>query len=1033
MAFLPEYAELHCISHFTFLRGASSPEALVSCAAELGYSALAITDECSLAGVVRAHMVAKQKKLKLIIGSEFQLDDGVRFVLLAMGRRGYGQLSSLISLARCSATKGNYKLSRVQMAEHLLDDCLALWLPGDVFDNKKNHRDELTCLADLFPHRLWIAVELLLSGRDQEKLQQLQRLGNELGLPLCAAGDVQMHKRSQRVLHDTVTAIRLNTPLPQLGSKLAVNGEQYLRAPQRLAGLYPLQLLSETVHIAERCHFSLDELRYEYPHELVPDGYTPSQWLRDKVEEGAQKRWPQGVPAHVRKNIEHELVLVAELKYEPYFLTVYDIVCYARSQNILCQGRGSAANSVICFCLGITEVDPARMSLLFERFVSKERDEPPDIDVDFENERREEVIQYIYKKYGRDRAALAATVITYRPRSAIRDVGKALGLSAVQVERLARSTRWWDSRTLMPERLTELGFSPDNPLIKRLIILVEMLMGFPRHLSQHVGGFIISSGPLIELVPVENAAMNDRTVIQWEKDDLEALGLLKVDVLALGMLSAIRKALAYISEYKGKPFAVSDIEPEDPKVYGMMHRADTIGVFQIESRAQMSMLPRLKPSNYYDLVTQIAIVRPGPIQGDMVHPYLSRRSGREPVSYPSDAVKKVLERTLGVPIFQEQVMQIAMVAAGFTAGEADQLRRAMAAWKRKGGLEPFEEKLLNGMRERGYSDAFAQQIFRQIRGFGDYGFPESHSASFALLAYVSSWLKYYHPAAFTCALLNTQPMGFYAPPQLVQDARRHGVKILPIDARYSEADCAVVVSSKPQTHVLRLGLNMVKGLSRTGVQSLLDAREKQQFSDVHDLANRSCLNRSDLEALAAADALHGLSGDRYRAQWQVSGVEEPLPLFEKNSRPESEVLLPKPSEGQNIVADYASSGVSLRRHPIALLRTRLDKRRVRTAKELWTVRNGAIARVAGLVIGRQRPGTASGVIFVTLEDETGQANVVVWPKVAEVQRKPLLQSQLLLVSGTVQQEDGVLHLVAGRLEDLSPWLGALQTRSRDFH
>ncbi len=837
-----DYAELHCISNFTFLRGASHPEELVARAAELGYRALALTDECSLGGVVRAHLAAKQHALQLIIGSEFRLDDGLRIVLLATERESYGRLSSLISLARRNADKGSYRLTRAQLAQHRLDGCLALWLPS-------SNEEELAWLTELFTRRLWIAVELSLSGKDRAQRQRLQRLGEKYGLPLCACGNVQMHQRCRRVLHDTLTAIRLNTALPQLGRQLAANAEHHLRSLRYLAVLYPKPWLDESWRIAERCRFSLDELRYEYPRELVPEDYSPSAWLRKQVEHGARRRWPKSVPDKVRDALEHELALVAELAYEPYFLTVYDIVCFARRQGILCQGRGSAANSAICYCLGITEVDPERMNLLFERFISKERNEPPDIDVDFEHERREEVIQYIYQKYGRERAALAATVITYRPRSAIRDVGKALGLSAVQIERLARSHRWWDARALIPERLSELGFAPDNPLIRRLVVLVEMLLGFPRHLSQHVGGFVISAGPLIELVPVENAAMKDRTVIQWEKHDLEALGLLKVDVLALGMLSAIRKALAYIGDYQGRTITLADIPAEDPEVYAMLRRADTVGVFQIESRAQMSMLPRLRPRNYYDLVIQIAIVRPGPIQGDMVHPYLARRSGREPVTYPNPEVKSVLQRTLGVPIFQEQVMQLAMVAAGFTAGEADQLRRAMAAWKRKGGLESFEAKLLAGMRERGYSDGYARQIFRQIRGFGDYGFPESHAASFALLAYVSSWLKRHHPAAFICALLNSQPMGFYAPAQLIQDAKRHGVVIRPIDVMYSSIDCALEYQSKlgetqeqrlsmdsplrdkPSScsvqPSLRLGLRMAKGLVLNRYASVIGgARER---------------------------------------------------------------------------------------------------------------------------------------------------------------------------------------------------------------
>jgi error-prone DNA polymerase len=1026
------YAELHCISNFTFLQGASHPEELVARAAALDYRALAITDECSLAGVVRAHVEAKRHRLHLIIGSQFTLDDGLSFILLATNRRGYGQLAALISLARGSADKGDYRLTRMDLIRHDLSDCLALWLPGE--------EQELAFLKERFPKRLWIAVELLLCGNDRTQLKNLRQLAQARDIPLCAAGNVQMHQRDRRLMHDTLTAIRLKTPLPQLGKRLAPNGERHLRSYRRLAQHYPKPLLRETLRIAERCTFSLEELRYEYPSELVPAGYNASGWLRTRVEAGARERWPGGVPDKVLNAIEHELALIGELHYEPYFLTIYDIVCYARSQNILCQGRGSAANSTVCYCLGITAVDPARMDLLFERFISKERNEPPDIDVDFENARREEVIQYIYRKYGRDRAALVATVITYQPRSAIRDVGKALGLDMTQVERLARSTRWWDRQILNPGLLTEMGFSADNPLIKRLITLVEMLIGFPRHLSQHVGGFVISAGPLTQLVPIENAAMEERTVIQWEKDDIEALGLLKVDVLALGMLTAIRKAMGYIGSSQRRELTLADIPAEDPKVYEMMCRADTVGVFQIESRAQMSMLPRLQPRNYYDLVIQIAIVRPGPIQGDMVHPYLLRRSGKSPVTYPSEAIRSVLERTLGVPIFQEQVMQIAMVAAGFSAGEADQLRRAMAAWKRKGGLEPFEDKLRNGMRERGYSDQFARQIFRQIRGFSDYGFPESHSASFALLAYASAWLKHYHPAEFCCALLNSQPMGFYAPAQLLQDAKRHGVEVRPIDVRYSEADCTLEYepardrnrehSARP---ALRLGLNIVKGLSEEGISNLINARRQKDFANLNDLANRGGIQRADLQALAAADALHGLSGDRYRAQWQVSGVEEPLPLFPHHTPDETEVMLPKPSERQNIIDDYTSSGVSLRRHPVALLRSRLTKEHIHTTQALWSIRNGGVARTAGLVIGRQRPGTASGVIFVTLEDETGQANIIVWPKVAEAQRKPLLQSHLLVVSGLVQQQDGVLHLIAGRLEDRSDWLGELETKSRDFH
>jgi len=1069
----PGYAELHCLSNYTFLRGASHPEELVGRAARNGYAALALTDACSVSGVVRAHIAAKRTGLPLIVGSEFQLGDGTKFVLLATDRRSYGGLCALITRGRRAAPKGEHRLGREQVATQPPTGCLALWLPGEEADRGEPDPEPLHWLSGLYPGKTWIGVELLLNGRDMARLGHLRALGRRCGIPLAACGDVHMHARGRRALQDTLTAIRLGKPLAECGFSLYPNGERHLRTRAALAELYPSELLEETVRIAARCRFSLDELRYEYPSELVPEGTTPAAWLRRLVEQGMARRWPCGAPERVHKLIGHELALVAELSYEPYFLTVHDIVRFARERGILCQGRGSAANSAICYCLGITEVDPARMNLLFERFISRERDEPPDIDVDFEHERREEVIQYIYGKYGRERAALAATVITYRSRSAIRDVGKALGLSLEQVGRLAKTVQWWDGAGVLDGQIREAGFTPDNPMIHRLTVLVGTLIGFPRHLSQHVGGFVISRGPLSQLVPVENATMPDRTVIQWEKDDLEALGLLKVDVLALGMLSAIRKALALVSGYDDRVTHMADIPPEDPAVYDMICKADTVGVFQIESRAQMSMLPRLRPRNYYDLVIEIAIVRPGPIQGDMVHPYLARRSGHASVTYPSEAVRSVLERTLGVPIFQEQVMQLAMVAAGFSAGEADQLRRGMAAWKRKGGLEQFEPRLLEGMRSRGYTEAFARQIFSQIKGFGEYGFPESHSASFALLAYVSAWLKRHHPAAFTCALLNSQPMGFYAPAQLVQDARRHGVEVRPVDVRYSAWDCTLEhaagtewqslpgqhgaqttgirapgpvfpgVRESPQTalrgpdatgrHALRLGLRRVKGLSRHGGESVAGARSARPFEDTSDLVARTGLNRRDLECLAAADALAGLEGHRHNAWWRAGGIESPLPLFGVPRLAEEDPMLREPAEGEDIVADYASTGMTLRRHPLALLRARLAKQGYRSAADLATLRNGAVARGAGLVLVRQRPATASGVIFTTLEDETGNINVVVWPATAEIQRKALLKARLLAVTGTLQRESGVTHLVAGRLEDLTEWLGDLEAASRDFH
>jgi error-prone DNA polymerase len=727
------------------------------------------------------------------------------------------------------------------------------------------------------------------------------------------------------------------------------------------------------------------------------------------------------VPPKVRALVEHELRLIAELRYEAFFLTVHDVVRFARSQGILCQGRGSAANSAVCYALGITEVDPARMATLFERFVSKERNEPPDIDVDFEHQRREEVIQYLYAKYGRERAALAATVICYRPRSAVRDLGKALGLAQEQVERVARSLAWWDGRRVLPERLAEAGLDPASPVLGRLVLLTGELVGFPRHLSQHVGGFVISRGPLAELVPIENAAMPGRTVIQWDKDDLEALGLLKVDVLALGMLSAIRRALDSLG------MKMQDIPAEDPAVYAMIQQADTIGVFQIESRAQMSMLPRLRPASFYDLVIEVAIVRPGPIQGGMVHPYLRRRRGQEPVAYPSEAVRSVLERTLGVPIFQEQVMQLAVVAAGFTPGEADRLRRSMAAWKRKGGLEPFEERLVQGMLERGYRREFAESIYRQILGFGEYGFPESHSASFALLVYVSAWLKCHHPAAFCAALLNSQPMGFYAPAQLVQDAQRHGVAVLPPDVGASQWDCTL------QAGALRLGLRMVGGLGEAAAGRIVAARAAGGFASVEDFAHRAALERRDLRCLAQGGALAALAGHRRQAHWAVAGPGLPGGILREAPLGEPLAQLPAPGEGEDIVADYASLGLTLGRHPLALLRERLQRLQLMPAQALRERPHGSTARAAGLVTCRQRPDTASGVVFVTLEDETGTVNVIVWRDLVERQRRELLGAHLLGVEGAIERDGEVVHLIARRLTDHSHLLGSLLARSRDFH
>jgi error-prone DNA polymerase len=832
-------------------------------------------------------------------------------------------------------------------------------------------------------------------------------------------------------LQDVLTAIRLGKPVAQCGYALFPNAEQHLRSRLRLANIYPPETLQETMAIAAQCQFSLDMLRYEYPDELVPQGHTPASYLHEQTWAGAHRRFPAGIPASVQQQIQHELTLIAELRYEPYFLTVYDIVSFARHRHILCQGRGSAANSAVCYCLGITEVDPARSRLLFERFISKERNEPPDIDVDFEHQRREEVIQYIYDKYGRERAALTGVVISYRPRSAIRDSGKALGIDTQIIHQLAKSQHWWDRKENLRERFTECGLDPDSVIAQHWHQIALELMGFPRHLSQHPGGFVIARDKLSRLVPIEKAAMQGRSVVQWDKDDLDALGLLKIDILALGMLSALRRGLEFITQQQGEPFELADIPAEDTATYDMISRADTVGVFQIESRAQMSMLPRLKPRTFYDLVIEVAIIRPGPIQGGMIHPYLRRRQGREPITYPGEDVKLALSRTLGVPIFQEQVMQLAMLAAGFGAGEADQLRRAMAAWKRKGGLEKFHDKLINGMLERGYQPEFAEALFSQIEGFAEYGFPESHAASFALLAYASAWMKCHHPAAFLAALLNSQPMGFYSASQLVQDARRHGVEIRPVDVMVSDWEASLEPCNGQQPAV-RLGLNVVHGLTQLAGWRIEEARAVKDFSDLNDLALRASLSATDLQALAAANALQSIAGHRREALWHAVAATPGKGLLKTTAIAADPIQLAAPSEAQQIIADYRSIGLTLGRHPLALLREHLLKRRLLPASTLADFKQGQIARACGIVTVRQRPATAKGTVFVTLEDETGTVNVIVWPALVERQRQELLQSSLLGVYGIWQTDNSVNHLIAKRLVDLTDLLGSLQTESRDF-
>ena len=1029
---IPNYAELLCCSNFSFLRGASRPEELVQRAHALGYHALALTDECSLAGIVRAHVAAKALGFPLLVGSQFQVQSDAPFtlVVLATNLNGYGNLCEFITRLRRMATKGTYRLALKDISADALADCLVIAVPQR--GSTQAQMDSVArWLLQHFVGRCWLGAEQLRRMDDEMRLHRL-RQGSELtAVPLVAVGDVHMHVRSRKALQDVLTATRVGKPLTGCGHALAPNAEQHLRSRLSLAQCYPEALLAETLKVAERCRFSLDELAYQYPSEVVPAGETPASYLRRLAYEGMGRRWPMGASAKVQQQVEHELALIAELGYEHYFLTVYDIVAFARSEHILCQGRGSAANSAVCYCLGVTEVDPDRTAVLFERFLSKERNEPPDIDVDFEHERREEVIQYLYQKYGRERAALTATVVSYRPRSALRDVGKALGFDETVLDALGSGHRWWGEDGFAPERIIEAGLDPDSLQVRQLVRLTGDLMGFPRHLSQHTGGFVLTQMPLSRMVPIENAAMADRTVIEWDKDDLDAMGLLKVDVLALGMLTAIRKSLDFIGQRKGFVFQMQDIPPEDPVTYDMICAADTVGVFQIESRAQMAMLPRLRPRKFYDLVVEVALVRPGPIQGGAVHPYLRRRQGKEDIDYPK-GLEAALERTLGVPVFQEQCMQIAMIAADFTPGEADGLRRAMGAWRRTGGLGAYERRLIDGMTRNDYPLDFAQRVVEQVKGFSSYGFPESHAASFALLVYASCWIKRHHPAEFLAAMLNSQPLGFYSPSQLVQDAQRHGVEVRPVDVMDSDWDCTLEETADGQAAV-RLGLRMVSGLSTAEGERLLAARAQGLFMDTEDLARRAALDRQTMEQLAAADALMGLSGHRRQQVWDAVALKAP-PALLRDAPVEEDVLdLPEATEGEAIVWDYASLGLTLRRHPLALLRERLQARRFMTAETLKNAPDGRLVRACGIVTGRQQPDTSQGVVFVTLEDETGVVQVIVWKSVRQRQRSELTRSRLMAVHGVWQREGEVCNLIAGRLEDLTPLLGRLATESRDFH
>jgi error-prone DNA polymerase len=1098
---LPAYAELHCKTNFSFLEGASHPDELVHQAAALGYHALAITDRNSVAGMVRAHVAARQVGLKLLIGAEITPRDAPPAVLLATDRAAYGRLSRLITVGRRRAPKGECQLSFTDVAEHAegLIACVLLtprWasigratLPrsrearggcdlcsGSAYPEGAHSPSHvlgkgvrplfgaaLLRYREAFPGRCYGLAELHHGPHDRLLFHHCQEIAADAGIPLAAANDVHYHVSRRRLLQDALTAVRHGCTVAELGRRRFSNGERYLKSPQQMAELFAAspETVARTVEIADRCTFSLDELRYDYPEELAPSGKTRLEYLRELTEAGARERYPQGVPDRVRRILEHELHLIAKLRYESYFLTVWDLVRYARSRGILCQGRGSAANSAVCFCLGVTSVDPDQIDVLFERFISEERDEAPDIDVDFEHDDREIVIQYVYDKYGRDRAGMTATVITYRWKSAVRDMGKALGLSLDRLDALAKAIGHLHEQDQLAGRLRDAGLDPTARTSRQLLFLVRELLGFPRHLSQHVGGMVITHSPLCEIAPIENAAMADRTIIPWDKDDLDALGILKVDCLALGMLTALHRSFDMLREHYGRTLTLADVPQEDPAVYEMISRADTVGVFQIESRAQMASLPLLRPRTWYDLVIQIAIIRPGPIQGDMVHPYRRRRNGEEPVEYPDERIRQVLHKTLGVPLFQEQAMRLAIVAAGFTPGEADQLRRAMAAWRRTGTIDQFRTKLIAGMRANGYDEEFGERLFHMIRGFGQYGFPESHAASFARLAYASAWLKHHYPEVFTAALLNSQPMGFYAPAQLVRDARDHGVEVRPVDVNHSHWDCTLLPRGRlcrksgwsPRFSVssslgapmqpegwtptgllaLQLGFRLVKGLSASHAEIVNEGRQTGPFTSFEDFARRTRFRKAVLDKLAEADAFRSLSLTRREAVWLALPEREPQPLFDDAEPSEPPALLPAMSPFEEVASDYQTLGLSLRQHPLTFLRDRLRERGVTEASALPTYPADRWVTVGGLIILRQRPATAKGVTFVTLEDETGLVNLIIRQEVWERYHPIAGRATVMLASGPLQRQNEVIHVLVHRLEDASGWLRTLAVTSRDFH
>ncbi len=1092
----PKYAELQVTSHFSFLRGASSPAELVLQAYMLGLSAVAIADRNTLAGVVRAHQAAKEAGIRLLIGARLDFTDMPSLLCFPEDRAAYGRLSQMLTDGKMRSEKGQCTLT--------IDDLFAygdgqrlIALPPDRPDDA--FADHLKILKDRFDTSLSLAAHHLYRGDDAKRLARLGDLADAAGVPLVATNDVHAHVAARRPLQDVLTCIREGCAVAEAGFRLHANAERHLKSPQEMTRLFRRRpdAVARTMEIVEACRFSLDELKYEYPAEPVPDGRTPQGELIRQVRLRAPDRYPDGIPAKVQTLLRKELALIKKLKYARYFLTVHDIVNFARKQGILCQGRGSAANSAVCYVLGITAVDPDTSELLIDRFLSEERDEPPDIDVDFEHERREEVMQYIFNKYGRDRAGIVATLVTYRPKSAIRDVGKAMGLSEDVIGILSKTLWGWGREGIQEDYIREAGLDPHERNLRNALMLARQLIGFPRHLSQHTGGFVITKGKLSEIVPIENAAMDDRTVIEWDKDDLDRLGMLKIDVLALGMLTCLRKSFELLRTHYGVERRLYDNE-EDPAVYDMLCRADSVGVFQVESRAQMTMLPRLKPRTLYDLVIEVAIVRPGPIQGDMVHPYLARRSGKETTEYPKEELREVLKRTCGVPLFQEQAMRIAMVAARFTPDEANALRRAMATFRHNGTIHRLETRFIEGMIDNGYERDFAERCFRQIEGFGEYGFPESHAASFALLVYASSWVKCHYPDIFACAILNSQPMGFYRPAQLVRDAKEHGVEVRPVDVMYSEWDCTleeiILTESSPPPlrgrsftalrdrvggdgaafsvrssgrdhtphpsavaadlplkggsalnktgqglrHALRLGFRQLKGFSEQDATALVAARAKGDFATMRSIWLGAGLSGRALETLAKGDGWGGIGLNRRAALWAAKGLgPKPLPLFaaaDKAEATEPAVTLPAMSMGQEVSEDYRHLSLSLKTHPMALLRETMAAQGIVPSGRLKELRDGARAQVAGIVLIRQQPGTASGVIFVTLEDETGVANIVVWPRIFQQFRRELLGSQLMGVTGLVQRDESgyVIHLVADRLADLSSHLHGLGDPVRPY-